>query len=170
MIKSYILDEKIFSSSKEAFMLNDKSFFGEKRNGKIEYTPIESKFLLDSGKMQLYSDKEKLSELKIHKRLKKIDKKIEIKTLVFADLRKKGYIVKSALKFGAEFRVYEKGKNPEQEHAKWIVFPIKENESIKWQEFSAKNRVAHSTKKKLLLALIDVEDNITYYEIAWIRP
>src|SRR3990167_7503087 len=144
MIKSYILDEKIFSSSKEAFMLNDKSFFGEKRNGKIEYTPIEAKFLLDS-------------------------KKMELKNLVFTDLRKKGYIVKSALKFGAEFRVYEKGKNPEQEHAKWIVFPIKENESIKWQEFSAKNRVAHSTKKRLLLALVDVEDNITYYEIAWIK-
>ena len=169
MIKSYILDEKIFSSSKEAFMLNDKSYFGEKRNGKIEFTPIEAKFLLDSRKMELYSNKEKLSELKIYKRLRKIDKKIEIKNLVFADLRKKGYIVKSALKFGAEFRVYEKGKNPEQEHAKWIVFPIKENESIKWQEFSAKNRVAHSTKKRLLLALVDVEDNITYYEIAWIK-
>ena len=44
----------------------------------------------------------------------------------FKDLRKKGYIVKTALKFGADFRVYEKGVKPGEDHAKWVVFPVHE--------------------------------------------
>ena len=85
---------------------------------------------------------------------------------VFNDLRKKGYIVKTGLKFGEEFRVYEKNNL----HAKWIVYPIKQSENIKWKEFIAKNRIAHSIAKKLLIAIVDSEENIIYYEISWIKP
>ena len=74
--------------------------------------------------------------------------------------------MKTALKFGAEFRVYEKRKN----HSKWILFPVSENKSITWQDFSAKNRVAHSTKKNLLIAIVDEETKVSYYEIRWIQP
>jgi len=66
---------------------------------------------------------------------------------VFKNLREKGYIVKTALKFGAEFRIYEKGAKPGKNHAKWIVFTDYESGKLTWHEFSAKTRVAHSTKK-----------------------
>jgi len=102
--------------------------------------------------------------------LQKIDKKIEIKYIVFKDLRQKGYIPKTALKFGADFRVYDKGAKPGISHAKWIVFVDYESRKISWHEFSAKNRVAHSTKKNLLLAIVDEEGDIIYYEIKWLKP
>jgi len=86
---------------------------------------------------------------------------------VFEDLRKKGYVVKTALKFGADFRVYEKKK---KEHSKWIVFVQKESKKIDWKEFASKNRVAHSTRKNLLLAITDDEGGIIYYEINWVKP
>jgi tRNA-intron endonuclease len=85
-------------------------------------------------------------------------------------LRKKGYVVKTALKFGADFRVYEKGAKPGQKHAKWLVFVENENNQLTWHEFSAKNRVAHSTKKKLLLSIVDAENSVSYYEVSWIKP
>jgi tRNA-intron endonuclease len=90
--------------------------------------------------------------------------------LVFKDLRQKGYVVKTALKFGAEFRIYEKGSKPGNKHAKWIVFAEHESKKLSWHEFSAKNRVAHSTKKNLLLAIVDEEADITYYEVKWLKP
>ena len=34
----------------------------------------------------------------------------------------------------------------------------------------AKNRVAHSTKKNLLIAIVDEEAKVSYYEIRWIQP
>jgi len=38
------------------------------------------------------------------------------------------------------------------------------------QDFSAKNRVAHSTKKNLLIGIVDEENDVTYYEISWVKP
>ena len=74
------------------------------------------------------------------------------------------------MKFGADFRVYDKGIKPGEDHAKWIVYPVKESDAITWYEFSAKNRVAHSTKKNLLIGVVDGEGDVTYYEISWKRP
>ena len=85
-------------------------------------------------------------------------------------MRRRGFIVKTALKFGADFRIYDKGKRPGKAHAKWIVFVEHESKKLSWHEFSAKNRVAHSTKKKLLIAIVDEESDISYYEVSWIRP
>jgi tRNA-intron endonuclease len=40
---------------------------------------------------------------------------------------------------------------------------------MSWHEFSAKNRVAHSTRKNLLLAILDQEGDIIYYEVKWMK-
>ncbi|MDI6721905.1 MAG: tRNA-intron lyase, partial [Candidatus Aenigmarchaeota archaeon] len=48
--------------------------------------------------------------------------------------------------------------------------PVHEGDTLTWYDFSAKNRVAHSTRKNLLLAVVDDENEPTFYEIQWIRP
>jgi len=85
-------------------------------------------------------------------------------------LRKKGYVGKTALKFGADFRVYKKGVRPGQDHSLWIVHCVKESSSFDWQEFAAKNRVAHSARKSLLISIVDDEDSVTYYQVNWMKP
>ena len=170
MINAYFLGDRLTSVSEEAFSLFEKSRFGEKLKNKIEYSFIEALFLFSEGKMEIIVGKKKVGEEKLIKKIKKIDKKIETKLAVFSDLRKKGYIVKTALKFGAEFRVYDKGVKPGEDHARWILYTVRENENISWHDFSAKNRVAHSTKKNLLIGIVDDEADVTYYEIRWERP
>ena len=85
-------------------------------------------------------------------------------------MRNRGFIVKTALKFGADFRVYDRGVKPGEDHARWILYPVFETSSLTWHDFSAKNRVAHSTKKNLLMGVVDEEEDVTYYEIRWIKP
>ena len=170
MITAQFTGEKITSTSPDAFTLYEKSRFGEKKQNKIEYSLVEALFLLSEKKIEILSRKKLISEEALMKKFRKIDKKIETKSAVFKDLRKRGYIVKTALKFGAEFRVYDKGIKPGKQHAKWILYTVKENETLNWHEFAAKNRVAHSTKKNLLIAILDEEGDISYYEIAWTRP
>ncbi|HTZ41722.1 MAG TPA: tRNA-intron lyase [Candidatus Omnitrophota bacterium] len=169
-IRAYLVGEIVSSNSSEAYSLYEKSNFGEKKEGKIIYSPSETLFLSEKGRMDIFSAKKRLSHEELMKKFKKIDKKIQIKYPVFRDLREKGYVVKTALKFGAEFRVYEKGKKVGEEHSKWVVFTDYESKTFSWQEFSAKNRVAHSTKKNLLIAIVDEEGDITYYEIRWVKP
>lgn len=169
-IKSYIIGEIVSTNSSRAYSLYEKSSFGKKREDKIIYSPTETLFLVEKNKIEVLSKNKKLSSEELMRKFKRIDKKIQIKYPVFKDLREKGYVVKTALKFGAEFRVYEKGKKIGESHSKWIVFTDYESKGLTWQEFSSKNRVAHSTKKNLLLAIVDEEGDITYYEVKWIKP
>ena len=89
---------------------------------------------------------------------------------VFADLRRRGYTVKTALKYGADFRVYNRGDNPGKQHARWLLYVSRERGSCSWRTFAAQNRVAHSAKKSMLFAVVDDEDDITYWEARWLRP
>lgn len=169
MIDANMLGDKIISSSPDSFSWFEKSFYGEKNQSRIEYSFLESLFLISEGKMILKSGKKTLSFEDLIKKAKKIDKKIETKFTVFSDLRKKGYVVKTALKYGAEFRVYEKGARIGETHAAWLLFTAKESDQLGWHDFSAKNRIAHSTKKKLLLGVVDEESDVSYYEVNWVR-
>ena len=170
MIDANIVGDKIFSSSQDAFSGYEKSKFGEKKESRIEYSSVESLFLITEGRMILKAGKKTISFEDLVKKIRKADKKIETKFAVFSDMRKKGYIVKTALKYGAEFRVYDKGIQPGESHAHWILYTVKEAEQLNWHDFAAKNRIAHSTKKKLLIGIVDEEGDVSYYEISWIRP
>jgi tRNA-intron endonuclease, archaea type len=170
MIQAIFSQDKIYSTSPGAFSLYEKSRFGEKKQNKILYSPVEALFLLQENKLQLISNSRPLSQEKALKKLKSKDKKIELKLAVYEDLRKKGYILKTALKFGADFRVYEKGVKPSQDHARWILAIVKESDTLDYKDFASKNRVAHSTKKKLLLAIVDEESDVSYYEVSWLKP
>lgn len=169
MITASISQSTISSSSEEAFSLCEKSALGEKKAGKVIYSSFEALYLLEKNHMQVFSNKKKLSFDSLMHILKRKDKKIEIKYTAYFDLRSKGYILKEALKFGADFRVYDKGSRPGSSHAPWLLYVTSSSDKITWHEFSGKNRIAHSTKKKLLIAIVDSESSVSYYEIDWKR-
>lgn len=168
-IKSYLVGGVVSSNTSEAIALMKKSSFGELVQGKVQYSFVETLFLLRKGKMEVFVGSKRINEDGLLKKFQRLDKKFGLKFAVFNDLRKKGYIVKTALKFGADFRVYDKGSRVGGKHARWLVFAERETNRLTWHEFSAKNRVAHSTKKKLLLAIVDEESDVSYYEVSWIK-
>ncbi len=169
-IKAVLLGENVVSNAKTAMDLYSKSRFGEIVESKIQYSLSEALYLAERKRMEVYFKKKKLSFDSLMEKAREIDERVHTKFIVFRDMRKKGYIIKTALKFGAEFRVYDKGIKPGQDHAKWILYPVHESSGLTWHEFAAKNRVAHSTRKNLLIAIVDEEGDCTFYEISWIRP
>jgi tRNA-intron endonuclease len=166
------LANKISSNSQKAITLQKTRKFGELKASHVVYSPYEALYLVEKGKAEfvlpvsLFSYKKAFSKARFIKRETRKDKEFLIKYIVFRDLRNKGYIVKTALKYGTEFRVYKKT----DKHARWIVHPTPQSAKINWKEFISKNRIAHSISKKLLLAVVDSEENIIYYEVDWIKP
>ena len=174
MITAHLISDRVSSNSSEAYQLFEKSRFGEKSGQKIIYssrrTSFEALFLTENKKMKVENHQGNvLSEKELIRKFHRNDKDFETKYTVFKDLREKGFIVKTALKFGSVFRIYNKGDKIGQSHSKWICIPAKETSKISWHDFAAKNRVAHSTKKKLLIAIVDDEDDVSYSEVSWIR-
>jgi tRNA-intron endonuclease len=168
-ILTYIMGEVVSTNEAEAFTLFKRSNFGQPIGQKIQYSLSETLYLVEKGKIEVIKNKKVIGFEELFKLFKKIDSRIQLKYPVFRDLRDKGYVVKTALKFGADFRVYEKGRTPDEEHAKWIVFVEHESNKFSWQDFSSKNRVAHSTKKNLLIAILDEESDVSYYEVSWVK-
>lgn len=167
MIEIYLIGDSQKSNSPQAYSFEKSNNFGKRNKETIEYSPFETMYLKEIGKARIISNSKEINLKQLEKKFSKKDKKFSTKYAVYKDLRKKGYIVKTALKFGAEFRVYEKEKT--KSHAKWIVFTDSEKNVNSWHDFAAKNRVANSTNKKLLLAIVDDEKDILYYEINWLK-
>jgi tRNA-intron endonuclease len=162
----------IAPSSDLARELYDKSRLGEPfQKDKFQYALVEALYLIERGKMIVVDGRNKeITFDKYTKKAKKSQPKFFTRYSVYKDMRNRGYIVKTALKFGADFRVYDRGVKPGEDHAKWILYPVSESEAETWYNFSAKNRVAHSTRKKLLVGIVDAEGDVTYYTIKWEKP
>lgn len=158
----YIVGDRIFSNSQKAFQLENSKKLGELSNGKVIYSSFEAYFLFENNSCEIIKNK-KLSSKELTGFFSRRDRDFMIKYLVFRHLRVKGLVVKTGAKFGSEFRVYEKGKN----HAKWLVYAIRQSEKLNPVDFISKSRIAHSTGKKILLAIVDSEEKIIFYEIEW---
>ena len=168
--KTTLSGEHIIAKDKKALDLQGMSRFGEVKDKKVYYSFIEALYLLERKKITVYSKGKKLSFDKLLELASGAEPNFFTRYCVFKDMRNRGYIVKTALKFGADFRVYDRGIKPGEDHARWVLFPVYETSSLTWHEFAAKNRVAHSTKKNILIAIVDEEGDVTYYEIKWTRP
>jgi tRNA-intron endonuclease len=167
----YARERVITESSDEARNFYAKSAYGQMlEGGKVQLSLPEALYLLEKGKLEIKDGKKKLSVEEFIRKARKAEPNFWIRYCVFKDMRNRGYIIKTALKFGADFRVYDRGIKPGQDHARWIIFPVHEGETLTWYEFAAKNRVAHSTKKRLMMGIVDDEGDVTYYEMKWMRP
>jgi len=156
---------QLSSNSQQAITLAKNKKLGEYKQGKVIYSKYEALYLIETKQTQLIKNNKSILINQTIKHLSK-NKDFQNNYSVFKDLRKKGYIVKTGLKFGVEFRVY---KSKKVKHATWLVYITKKNK-INLKDFISKNRIAHSTGKKLLLAIIDSQQDIIYYEVDWIKP
>jgi tRNA-intron endonuclease len=169
---AFARERVITESTDDARELYNQSRYGNVLDdGKVQLSLLEALYLMEKGRLTVLDAKKKeISFDSYLKKAKKVEPNFWIRYCVFKDMRNRGYIIKTALKFGADFRVYDRGVKPGEDHARWIVYPVHEGEQITWYDFSAKNRVAHSTKKRLLIGVVDDEGDVTYYEIRWVRP
>jgi tRNA-intron endonuclease, archaea type len=173
VVKGILAEQRVITeSSDEAREFYNQSRFGVlDDSGKVELSLLEALYLMEKGRLLIKSDAgRKVAFESYVKKARKVEPNFWIRYIVFKDMRNRGYIIKTALKFGADFRVYDRGIKPGEDHAKWIVFPVHEGSTLTWHEFSAKNRVAHSTRKRLLMGIVDAENDVTYYEVRWTRP
>ncbi len=159
-VKATLTMERVLTESSDAA----HEFYNQSRFGSILEDGDKGKILIKDYR------KKKVNFDDFIKKTKKVEPNFWIRYCVFKDIRDRGYIIKTALKFGADFRVYDRGVKPGEDHARWIVYPVHEGSALTWYDFAAKNRVAHSTKKRLMIGIVDNEGDVTYYEIKWIRP
>jgi tRNA-intron endonuclease, archaea type len=163
-----ISDELVIIKDSNAATLNNKSHYGKMDQDELQLSFLEALLLLEKEKIKVFDNGKKLSFEDMIRLIRK--KGLYNKYLVFRDLRNRGYIVKTGFKYGSEFRLYERGKSPGNGHSDYLVKVETENHQISISDFSSYVRVAHGVKKNLLMAVVDDEQDITYYNVEWTKP
>ena len=145
--------------------------YGKQEGKRLELSLVESLYLLEKGKIKVKKGAKNLAFKGLMEFALKLDKRIHERFTVYRDLRNRGLVVKTGFKFGSDFRVYERGvvvkRGPKApgEHTKWVVYCVPEDYICSFQELSRAVRLAHSIRATMLWAIVDNDNDITYYEI-----
>lgn len=163
-----IVSIKIEEGSKRPIALHEKSMFGKIENDYLYLSLIEACYLLEKGRLDIYENDVNCSLGYLVDLLKK--QNIYGKYVVYRDLKNRGFVIKTGFKYGSEFRLYNRGGDFGQGHSDYLVKIIHETYEINALDFASYVRVSHGVNKKLLLAILDDDFDITYYNIEWTRP
>ncbi len=132
-----------------------------------ELSLIEALYLLKNDKITIYDPK--IDKFYSHDEFYEISKKnhhkFEEKYVIYQDLRKKGYIPRPGLKFGADFVVYKKG--PGLEHSPFIAHVLPHDAKITAIDMVRAGRLATSVRKKFVIAN---PLTLSYYFFEWFKP
>ena len=163
-----IVSIKIEEGSKRPVALHEKSKFGKIEADFLHLSLIEACYLQEKGRLNIYEDDTECSVGYLIDLIK--EEELYGKYVVYRDLKDRGYVIKTGFKYGSEFRLYNRGGGPGQGHSDYLVKIIFENYDINALDFSSYVRVSHGVNKKLLLAIVDEDFDITYYNVEWTRP
>ncbi|MEM0188025.1 MAG: tRNA-intron lyase [Saccharolobus sp.] len=135
----------------------------------LELSLIEGVYLAKKGIIEVHNKNDEVLDYeKLYDYSAKVINKFNIIYSVYEDLRDRGFIVRSGIKYGADFAVYTLG--PGLEHAPFVVIALDIEENLTPQELLSFGRVSHSTRKRLVLGLVDSRNNtIRYIMFKWLK-
>lgn len=158
--------------------LHERGAFGWfHESSTLELSLPEALFLLDRGRIQVVDP----AGLPVDRegfvgQASAQESDFLLRYCVYRDLRIRGYVVKSGLKYGTHFRVYERGVRPRrgnrsvQEHAKFLVHATSEAYQCSVPELTRLVRLAHSVKKRVWMGIVDSEGGVTYFQVLRVTP
>ena len=149
----------------DADRVHQQGTFGELKGGKLTLSDIEILFLLDREKISLVDEEGVIWTFpRFVEEVSKTDKQVWLRYLLYSDLRKRGYTVKPGYGPKLEFRVYDRGATVGKDPAKYLVYGLVEGEMIAINDLTSISSSAKLSKKDLILAVIDRQGEITYYD------
>jgi tRNA-intron endonuclease len=82
--------------------------------------------------------------------------------LVYRDIRERGYAVQTG---PHDCRVFRRGQRPGKGESLYLVRVVSERDPIRFTDLAREVTTAHNLRKLYILAVVDDEDELTYYEV-----
>ncbi|MFH0861616.1 MAG: tRNA-intron lyase [Candidatus Altiarchaeota archaeon] len=143
--------------------------FGELENKALILSLIEAAYLLETEKIEVVKGDESLSFEELVKLGSGKEEEFYNKYLVYKDLRERGLEVRTGLKFGTDFRLYDRGEGIGKGHSKYLVHVVPEEYTCSFPEMARALRLAKNVNKDMIYAIVDEECDITYYLVDRMR-
>lgn len=147
--------------------LHRTSFYGRPRDETLELSLAESAYLIYMKKFTVQCEGEELDFERFFIRASNIVKNFELFYIVYKDLRGRGYYVQPS---DTGFRVYPRGGHPGKGPAQFLVFVTSERNPLLLSVLKKHLDNSDNKKKRLILAIVDEESDITHYEVRKLTP
>jgi tRNA-intron endonuclease len=179
-----LIEDRVIIWDPKAVELYDESGYGkplpEENPQRLELDLIEATFLVEKNKLKVFVKEGETKKFLELADLLKIGEgrvyQFHPCYLVYSDLRNRGFLVKTGFKFGAHFRLYDRGvklkRGPKapHEHTRAIVHVVAEESAFSLPEMSRAVRLAHNIRATMWWAVVDREGDVTYYQITRVTP
>ena len=160
-IRGQLKNDRVILGPEALQDLFEQGYFGRPKGKGLELSLVEAAYLLDRSRIKISSDGNDLEFKAFFQAASSLEKGFEFRYVVYKDLRERGYYVQPGR---PDFRVYPRGGHPGKSPAEFYVLVISERMPLPLQEVIEPVRVAGQMRKKLMLAIVDEESDITFYE------
>ncbi len=134
----------------------------------LELSLIEGVYLAEKGVLRVRKEGREVALEELIKYSSEVIEDFQKIYEVYRELRDRGLIVRSALKYGADFAVYR--RRPGLEHAPFLVKVLSYDQVIDPGDLVGWGRVSHSVRKELLIAVIYPSNAKKYIMFKWLKP
>lgn len=159
--------DRVIAGKEAIEELYNKGYHGRPKGNKLELKLVEAAYLLYRDKLVIKDSGKQLSFQDFFRKASAIEPAFELKYIVYKDLKERGYYVQPST---LDFRVYPRGSNPGSNAAKIFVYVRSERAPLKVKELMQTLQTADNMRKQLVLAVVDEESDITYYEVKKSKP
>src|SRR4030065_2489123 len=154
----------------EASQIFNKGWYGvPQTGGSLKLDLMEAMYLVESGRLEVQLDSAPKTASELLRIAHMSFEGFEIRYLVYRELRQRGYVVKLG-HHPLDFRVFPRGGRPTKTPSKWWVAAISERSEFDIGRLLNDLDRTADVRKKLLLAVVDEESDVTYYEVHRISP
>ncbi|MHA1913649.1 MAG: tRNA-intron lyase [Promethearchaeota archaeon] len=166
-------DKVITTDSKGLEEFYESSFIGTIEDGvepnTLIFDPVEVLLLIERHRLLVWEkndhSKKPCNFEDMLTYFTKYDECLWHKYIIYMDLRKRGYVVRTGYGEGIEFRVYKRGADFEKDTAKYLIYPVFEGGPIELRDLDKMSRVAMSSRKDLIVATVDRLSKPIYYSV-----
>ena len=137
----------------------------EARGGKVTLSLEEAAYLLEAGKIVVTLEKEEeaaLTREEFFQHAIEIVPNFGARYLTYKDLKERGYIVHTG---GVDFWLFPRGSKPEERPARYFIRILSERALLSVKDLEELLVLAHNMRKEPIIAVVDDESDITYYEV-----
>ncbi len=157
-----LVDTKIKLASEAITSIYKTNYFGRPKGDFLELSLVEAAYLVYKNKICIKAETRQLDFNEFFTIASKLQRYFELKYIVYKDLKERGYHLQPSL---ADFRLYPRGGYPGKSQAKSYIFVSSERELMSLKQLMNNLEMSSNARKQMILAIVDEESDITYYEV-----
>ncbi len=161
-LRTQLIGDRVLAGKEALDEFYKTNYFGHPKDDILELSLLEAAFLLSRGKLEIELEGKIIDFKDFFEQASLKQQNFELKYIVYRDLKDRGYYAQPS---AVDFRVYQRGSHPGKSAAKIFVRVQSERQPLPVKILQESVAASENVHKQFILAVVDEEGDITFYEV-----